>query len=108
MAEKVTIELPEELIQQVQAVATHTQRSFDEVLAEWVRRAGSEPVLELLSDAELLAVCDGQSPRSLRGGPEQRPGRNQDLGTLDAVERRRLDDLKCGPTAAAWCAKPRR
>ena len=92
MAEKLTIELPEELIQQVQAVATHTQRSFDEVLAEWVRLAGSEPVLELLSDAELLAVCDGQSPESFEEDLSALLERNQE-GTLDAVERRRLDDL---------------
>ena len=31
MTEKVVIELPEDIIQQVRTVAAHTQRSFDEV-----------------------------------------------------------------------------
>ena len=38
MTEKATVELPEELIRQVQTVASRTQRSFDEVLAEWIGR----------------------------------------------------------------------
>ncbi len=92
MVEKVTVELPEELIQQVQTVARRTQRSFDEVLAEWIRLAGSEPVLELLSDDELLAVCDGQLDAPHQDDLSDLLERNQE-GALDGVERRRLHDL---------------
>ena len=92
MAQKVTVELPDELVQQVRTVASRTQRSFDEVLAEWVRLAGSEPVLELLSDAELLAVCDGQWENHLQEDLSDLLERNQE-GLLDDSERRRLDDL---------------
>lgn len=92
MAQKVTVELPDELIQQVRTVASRTQRSFDEVLAEWVRLAGSEPVLELLSDAELLAVCDSQWEDHLQEELSDLLERNQE-GALDGSERRRLDDL---------------
>ncbi len=92
MAEKVTVELPEELIQQVQAVARRAHRSFDDVLAEWIRLAGSEPVLESLSDEDLLAVCDSHLEASQQEVLSELLDRNQD-GALDSDERRRLDDL---------------
>ena len=68
MVEKVTVELPEELVRQIRTAASRTHRSFDEVLAEWIRLAGGEPALEWLSDEELLAVCDGQPE-----APSRRP-----------------------------------
>jgi hypothetical protein len=92
MTEKVTVELPEELIRQVRTAATRTNRSFDEVLAEWIRRAGSEPVLELLGDDELLAVCDSQLEGSAQEALGELLERNRE-GTLDDSERRQLDDL---------------
>jgi len=92
MTEKVIVELPEELIQQVQTVASRTQRSFDEVLAEWIRLAGSEPALESLNDEELQAVCDSKLEAPLQDLLSDLLERNQE-GTLDGVERQRLDDL---------------
>jgi hypothetical protein len=92
MAQKVTVELPDELVQQVRTVASRTHRSFDEVLADWVRLAGSEPVLDLLSDEELLAVCDSQWEAPLQEDLSDLLERNQE-GSLDGGERRRLDDL---------------
>jgi hypothetical protein len=92
MAEKVTVELPDELVQQVRSVARRTQRSFDEVLVEWIRLAGSEPLLELLSDEELLAVCDVQPDASAQEDLSELLERNQE-GALDEGERRRLDEL---------------
>src|SRR5437660_11914479 len=92
MTEKVMVELPSELIHQVQTVANRTQRSFDDVLAEWIRLAGSEPVLELLGNDELLAVCDSQLDAPLQEVLSDLLERNQE-GPLEAGERRRLDDL---------------
>jgi len=92
MTEKVTVELPEELVRQVQTTAERTQQSFDEVLAQWIRIGGGEPVLELLGDEELLAVCDGQWEASAQDELSDLLERNQE-GALEDVERRRLDDL---------------
>ena len=92
MTEKVTVELPQDLIQQIEAVARRTQRSFDDVLAEWIRRGGSEPVLETLSDIDLLTVCDSQ----LAASDEEELGdllEDNREGRLDANGRRRLDEL---------------
>ena len=92
MAEKVTIELPEEIAQQVRTVAAHTQRSFAEVLVDWIRRAGSEPVLELLADEELLAICDSQPDAPQQEELGELLERNQE-GALSPNERNRLDEL---------------
>jgi len=92
MVEKVTVELPEELVRQVRTAASRTHRSFDEVLAEWIRRAGGEPVLEWLSDEELLAVCDDQPEASAEDALSDLLERNQE-GSLGVDERLRLDEM---------------
>jgi hypothetical protein len=95
MPEKVTIELPEDIAQQVRTVAARTQRSFDEVLVDWIRRAGSEPVLELLADEELLAVCDNDPDAIQQEELSELLERNQE-GTLRSPERERLEELMRG------------
>jgi hypothetical protein len=92
MTEKVTIELPEDVAQQVRTVAARTRRSFDEVLVDWVRRAGAEPVLELLPDEELLAVCDRQPDPAEQEELSELLAGNQE-GELLAGERDRLEEL---------------
>jgi hypothetical protein len=91
MGVKVTLELPEDLAHQVRAVAERTRRSVDDVLLEWVRQAGAEPLLELLPDAELLAVCDGGMAA---GEVELSDLLDQNReGVLDAAGKARLDEL---------------
>jgi hypothetical protein len=92
MAEKVIIELPEDIVRQVRTVAARTQRSVDEVLVDWIRRAGSEPVLELLPDEELMAVCDSQPDSAEQEELTELLERNQE-GALLAPDRDRLDEL---------------
>ncbi len=92
MPEKITIELPEDVADQVRIVAAHTHRSFEEVMVEWIRRAGAEPVLELLPDDELLTVCDSQPDLAQQEELSDLLDRNQE-GTLLASERECLDEL---------------
>jgi hypothetical protein len=92
MAEKVLVEIPEDLAQQVRTVAARTQRSFADVLVDWIRRAGAEPVLELLSDEELEAVCEAQMSPEQQEELSELLERNQE-GTLSAPEQERLDHL---------------
>jgi hypothetical protein len=92
MTEKVTVELPEELAQRARAVAAQTQQPFEDVLVEWMERAGTEPAVELLSDTQLLALCD----RQMDAGPQEELSdlldRNRE-GPLADAERRRLEEL---------------
>ena len=92
MAEKVIVELPEDLAQQVRTVAARTQRSLAEVVVDWIRRVGADSVLELLSDEELLAVCDNQPDSASQEELSDLLERNQE-GILLAPERNRLDEL---------------
>jgi hypothetical protein len=64
MAQKVTVELPEDLAQQVRTVAARTRRSFAEVLVDWIHRAGAEPVLDQKDEVEdaLHEMLDSQGP----------------------------------------------
>src|SRR5258708_14119302 len=74
------------------SVDDSAQRALDEMLAEGVRRAGSEPVLESLSDMELLAECDRLLPESLQVDLSDLLEENRER-TLDEMESRRLADL---------------
>lgn len=92
MTEKVTIELPDDVARQVRTVAARTQRSVDEVLVDWIRRAGAEPALDLLPDEDLLAVCDSQPASDEQEELSALLERNLE-GSLLAAERQRLDEL---------------
>jgi len=92
MAENVTVALPEDLARQARAVAARTRQTVEGVLLDWMRRGGAEPVLELLPDQDLLALCDSQ----LGPAQDEELGslleRNQE-GALTAEERVRLEEL---------------
>jgi hypothetical protein len=62
------------------------------VMVEWIRRAGAEPVLELLPDKELLTVCDTEPDQTQQDELGDLLEQNQE-GALQASERDRLDDL---------------
>jgi hypothetical protein len=92
MAEKVTLEIPDDVLQQVRRVAAGTRRTLDEVLLDWVRRGSAEPVLELLPDQELLAIADSQLDLVQEELLSDLLERKQN-GTLEAAEQRRLEEL---------------
>lgn len=92
MSETVTLELPEELARRARAVAAQTSRRFEDVLVEWMCRAGVEPPVEALPDHEVLELCDSQMP------PDQQEELSDLLegnreGTLKDSERVRLEEL---------------
>ncbi|NJL03202.1 MAG: hypothetical protein HC910_22505 [Spirulinaceae cyanobacterium SM2_1_0] len=60
MTAQVTLELPEALAQQAKAVASHNQQRWEDVLLEWLTRAAAELPVELLSDEQVLNLCDLQ------------------------------------------------
>jgi len=92
MAEKVTIGFPKDMADQVRTVAARSQRSFDEVLVDWIRRVGSEPVLELLPGEAVLAVCDSQPDTAEQEELSTLLEWNQE-GALLAGGRERVEEL---------------
>ena len=92
MSEVVTLELPDDLVKRARAVAARTNRPFNEVLVEWINRAGAEPSIELLPDDQLLALCDSQleaAPQKQLSDLLARNRKNQ----ISEAERQRLDEL---------------
>ena len=92
MTTKMTVELPDDLIRDVRAEAARMRRSFDDVLAEWIRRASKEPPLESLSDAEVLAICDYDWEQGLQEELSGLLDGNRE-GELDAPGKERLEAL---------------
>ncbi len=92
MTETVTLELPEELAQQARAVASRTQRRFEDVLVDWLRHAGTEPPVESLPDDELLALCDAEMDETSQDELGELLDRNRE-GQMDEAGRGRLEEL---------------
>jgi hypothetical protein len=60
MGEIVTLELPEHVVRSARAVATSMHRRVEDVLVDWIAEAAAEVPVELLSDEEILTLCDMQ------------------------------------------------
>jgi hypothetical protein len=60
MAEIITLELPDPLVQQVREIAALTHRRLEDVLVEWIDRAATDLPIEELPDDQVLALCDRQ------------------------------------------------
>jgi hypothetical protein len=60
MSHFVTIDLPSDVAARAEAVAARTHRRVEEVLLEWLGNAATDLPVEMLSDAEVLALSDLQ------------------------------------------------
>lgn len=92
VAKIITLELPEDLALRVRDIATRTQRRLEDVLIEWIDHAATDPPLELLSDNQILALCDLQMDVEQQDELGDLLARNRE-GSLDETERQRLDEL---------------
>ncbi len=92
MSETITLELPDTLARQVREVAAITQRRLEDVLAEWIEQAASEIPVELLSNEDVLALCEMRMPPEQQDILDELMIRNRE-GLISETERRRLDEL---------------
>jgi fructose-1,6-bisphosphatase/sedoheptulose 1,7-bisphosphatase-like protein len=60
MTHHITLELSESLTQRVREIATQQQRSVEELLISLIEQATHETPMELLSDEQVLTLCDQQ------------------------------------------------
>lgn len=58
MSERITLELPAELVRQARELAAATNREFEAAIADWIEDAIADPPVESLPDAQLLVLCD--------------------------------------------------
>src|SRR4051812_38999656 len=92
MSEQITLHVSDRVVNQATHVATQTQRRVEEVLANWLEWAVTEVPIETLSDEEVLALTELQLTTEQQTTLSSLLAQNQD-GTLDAQERRQLDEL---------------
>ena len=92
MAEFVTLELSEPLMQQAKAIAALTQRRLEDVLIEWLDRASADIPLESLPDGQILALCELQMQPEPQAQLGDLLARNQEE-QLSKAEVKQLDEL---------------
>jgi len=88
MTTPVTLELPESLARQIQAVAAQTQQRLEDVLIEWLTRAAAELPVHLLDDEQVLQLCEQQldTQQQERLSDLLEGQREQTLTTTDQIE----------------------
>jgi hypothetical protein len=60
MGETVVLEIPEEAARSAREIARRTKRPLEEVLLDWIDKGAAELPVGLLSDEEILALCQSQ------------------------------------------------
>jgi len=91
MSVRVTVELPEELAQRARAAAARARRSVEEVLVEWLDRAGEMPV-ESQSDEQVVALCEAEMDTALQEELSDLLAQNRE-GNLAEASAPRLEEL---------------
>lgn len=92
MGERVTLDLPPELVERVRLVAARTQRRVEDVLVDWIWQGGIEPDVESLPENELLALCDREMEAERQEELSDLLERNRE-GLLTEADHIRLDEL---------------
>ena len=88
----VTLEIPEDLAREAQAVAERTGRRFEDVLTEWLNRLADDLPVESLSDERLLELCNLQLSEEQQGELSDLLARNRETQLQDQ-ERENLERL---------------
>ena len=92
MAETVTLDLPEQVIESARAIASRTDRRLEDVLVEWIDRVAGELPVESLPDEDLLRVAEMQLSAEIQGELDELLIINRE-STLEASQHERLDHL---------------
>ena len=92
MGHHVTLDLPPELAERAQAVAAQSHRRVEDVLLEWLGRAATDVPVDLLPNEQVPALRDQQMSDDQQRELSDLLARQRE-GSLDGVERRRLNEL---------------
>ncbi|MEL6606214.1 MAG: hypothetical protein AAFP20_23650 [Cyanobacteria bacterium J06614_10] len=60
MAQSISLDIPDSIVQQAQKLASENQQRFEDILLEWLIRSFTEHPVETLPDSQILALCHMQ------------------------------------------------
>lgn len=92
MSQEIMLDLPENRAQRIRNAAAESQRTFEDVVVEYIQRGAAELLVESLPDADVLALCTGEMAPAEQTELEQLPEKNRE-GQLQPDERSRFDEL---------------
>ena len=92
MSEMITLDVPEPLAESARAIAKQTHRRIEDVLIEWLNRAATEIPVELMTDAQILALRDLQFDNAQQTMLSTLLSHQRE-GVLSTDERNQLDSL---------------
>lgn len=91
MSHPITLLLPDELASIARAEADRSSRPLEIVLLDWIRRGGEDD-LHVLSDDDLLSLCDSEMSASQQSAFSHLQGVNRE-GELTDAERSQFEAL---------------
>jgi hypothetical protein len=89
---EVTLEIPDNVMREVRAIAERTGQNLEDVLADWLGRMADELPVEALSDARVLELCDLQMTPEQQSQLSDLLAENRE-GQLDKSRYEQLDSL---------------
>lgn len=88
----ITLELPDDLAHQAQAIAAARRCGLEDVMIDWLRRGAAEVEVTTLDDTALLELCGPQMPESEQRELSELLASHRE-GELDGPKRDRLAAL---------------
>src|SRR5579872_3620737 len=92
MSQIVTLDLPDDVARRARDIASQTQRRMEDVLLDWLGTAATETPVEMLPDAEVLALRDQEMTAEQQHELSELLARQRE-GQLSDSAHRRLEEL---------------
>jgi len=92
MGKTITLDLPNDLEESLDAIAAESHRPLEDVLIEWLSIIAKEIPVHLLTDEQVLALRDMQMDQSQQEEMSDLLAAQGD-GTIDDAGRKRLKEL---------------
>ncbi|NJL81960.1 MAG: hypothetical protein HC890_01380 [Chloroflexaceae bacterium] len=92
MTHRIVLELPESLIQRVEAIAIRQKQSLETLLIDLIDQAIDNIPLEFLPDEQILALCDRQMEANDQAQLSELLAQQRE-GDLSSDEQQKLDSL---------------
>lgn len=92
MTQKITLELSDSLTQKFRVIAVKQQQSLEQLLINLIEQGASKLPLDLLSDAEILSLCDQEMSEQEQVQLSELLAKQREE-TLSSNERQQLTNL---------------